>query len=227
MSFIYKRLETREEYEMALEVQKSVWGMEDIETLPVHFMIAYREYGEQWGTFDNNKMVAVLLSYPCEDRRYLMHMLGTIPEYRGKGIGEKLMRQVKQRLIERKQEFLIWTYDPLDFANAHLYHNKIGAIGYKVAFDYYGRLHSKHHGALPTHRLFCLWSLSVKNKIDQKVKEMAIPASLEDMRKMSSEQATESSTRYFKNINDLIEKGYVVTGFNRDNKSLIFNQSGN
>ena len=225
MSLTYRRLETREEYETALEVQKNVWGMEDIEILPVHFMIAYRDYGEQWGAFDYNKMVSILLSYPCGDSHYLMHMLGTIPEYRGKGIGEKLMKHVKQRLIERGQNFLVWTYDPLDFANAHLYHNKIGSIGYKVAFDYYGRLRSKHHGELPTHRLFCFWSLSEKPKNGHEIKEVKIPASLEEMKKMSMELAFDNSAKYFKQINDFIEKGYVVTGFNKEKKALILSQN--
>ena len=212
MNITYKRLETREEYEAAVAVQKSVWGMDNIEILPVHFMIAYREYGEQWGAFDNNKMVAILLSYPCEDSRYLMHMLGTIPEYRGKGIGEKLIQHVRQRLIERKQKFLMWTYDPLDFANAHLYHNKIGAVGYKVAFDHYGRLRSKHHGTLPTHRLFCCWTLGGKPEFGREITEVIIPA------------AVENSTSYFKQINDFIEKGYVVTGFNKEKKSLVLSE---
>ena len=218
---IYKRLETKEEYEAALEVQKRVWSMDDIETLPVHFMIAYREYGEQWGTFDGDKLVAILLSYPSEEGSYLMHMLGTVPEYRGKGVGEKLMQHVRVRLMDRGQKFLTWTYDPLDFANAHLYHNKIGAVGHKVAFDYYGRLRSAHHGTIPTHRLFCRWSLNEKIEHGPEKKEIIIPASLEEMKAMDTEKANEISNRFFKQISDLIEKGYVVVGFNRNNKTLV------
>jgi predicted GNAT superfamily acetyltransferase len=213
-SFTIKKLLTVKDFEQAVNVQKQVWLFEDRDVLPTHFMIAYRDFGEQWGTFLNNKLIAIALLYPtncCEN--YVLHMLGTLPEYQHLGIGENLLRFLISQLKGSNIRRLQWTYDPFDFVNSHLYLNKINAKGSKVLFNYYGMLHSEHHGKLPTHRLLCELDLIDNDNFYSEEKLLPIPMTEMAIRQLDLRESTSILDEWFKQLSDMILNGWTVTGF--------------
>jgi len=220
-----RKFKTRQDCEAAVQAQKAVWGLEDIDLLPAHFIIAANDFAEQWGAFERGKLAAIAFAYPSGGG-YMLHMLGVLPKHRGKGLGFKLLDAVTKSLKKQGVKKLFWTFDPFDFANSHLYFNKTGALGTKVMFDYYGRLRSAHHGKLPTHRLFAELDLTAPPKKFKKQTESLLPMNEADIRKPGVKNAAKILDKFFKEADALISKGYFAAGINFDKQSegakLIF-----
>ena len=213
-SFSIRKLLTTEDFEQAINVQKKVWLFEDRDILPTHFMIAYRDFGEQWGAFIDNKLIAIALSYPtncCEN--YVLHMLGTLPEYQHLGIGGDLLRLLMSKLKDKNAKSLQWTYDPFDFVNSHLYLNKIKAEGIKVLFNYYGMLHSERHGILPTHRLLCELNFIDNNNFYSEEKLLPIPMNERAIRQLDLREAIPILDEWFKQLSNMTSNNWIITGF--------------
>ncbi len=222
---VIRRLNTLQDFKNATDVQQLSWGMSDRDILPSHFMIAFQNAGEQWGAFCDNKMIGMALCYPINGKLFILHMMATIPEYRGKGVGKLLLNAVISSLKERNQTALYWTYDPLDPVNAGFYHNHFGAIGYQVKMDYYGRIASSHHASLPTHRLFCILPLvsSIEMVQTDKVTQLSVPITLEEAKKDPKFDVS-ISDNFFQALSDKINLGYVVSKINRANATIFLSQ---
>jgi predicted GNAT superfamily acetyltransferase len=212
-SFYVRKLSAIDDFEQALEVQRKTWSFEERDLLPAHFMIAFKEYGEQWGAFIDDTLVAIALSYPVDrNGNYLLHMLGTIPEYRHLGIGSNLLSKLISIYKNNNANKLFWTYDPFDFTNSKLYLNKIGAKGTATLLNYYGRLHSEHHGQLPTHRLLCEIDFN-SFSFDTDEKKLLIPMNEKKLRTIESQKAVVILNDWFNELSSLISNGWIITNF--------------
>jgi predicted GNAT superfamily acetyltransferase len=212
-SFYVRKLSTIDDFEQALEVQRKTWNFEERDLLPTHFMIAFKEYGEQWGTFIDDTLISIALSYPVDGKgNYLLHMLGTIPEYRHLGIGSNLLSKLISIYKNNNAKKIFWTYDPFDFENSKLYLNKIGAIGTTALLNYYGRLHSEHHGQLPTHRLLCEVDF-ISFSFETKEKNLLIPINEKKLRTIELQKAVVILDDWFNKLSSLISNGWVITNF--------------
>ena len=166
-------------------------------------------------------LVAVVLAYPSDKcGEYLMHMLGVVPQQRGKGLGGKLLSDLIKMLKAKGAKKLFWTYDPFDFTNTHLYLNKTGAFGTKILLNYYGRLHSKHHGALPTHRLFCELDLKNPRPDFKQETKLEMPRSAAELRQMDFKEAVAILDKFFNRAKELADEGWAAAGI--ENASLVF-----
>jgi predicted GNAT superfamily acetyltransferase len=95
-----KKLVSIEDFEKAVQTQKAVWHFEDRDLMPAHFMIAAKNFAEQWGVFHKNKILALALAYPAGNSDiFLLHMLGVIQKYRNKGLGNELLKKVNKIYI--------------------------------------------------------------------------------------------------------------------------------
>ncbi len=60
-----RALSESRQFEEAVELQRTVWGFEDIELLPVRlFVVATKVGGQAFGAFDGGRMVGFLLAIP-------------------------------------------------------------------------------------------------------------------------------------------------------------------
>src|SRR5215471_3316048 len=92
------------EFAAAVDMQRRIWGFDDIELLPVRLFVTARKVGGQaLGAFDGGRMVGFCLSIPGiggRGRIYLhSHMLGVLAEYRNAGVGRKLKLAQRENAI--------------------------------------------------------------------------------------------------------------------------------
>ena len=157
-----RALTTIAEFEEAVELQKVIWGFADIELLPRRlFVVANKIGGQTLGAFDGKRMVAFLIAIPgvkADGSNYLhSHMLGTLREYRDRGLGRQLKLMQREDALKRGFQLVEWTFDPLEIKNAFFNMQRLGAIVRRYVPNQYGMTSSHLHGGLPTDRCVAEW----------------------------------------------------------------------
>lgn len=158
-------LTNERQFREAVELQKTIWGFDDIELLPVRFfVVATKVGGQAFGAFDEGRMVAFCMAIPGlkpGGRSYLhSHMLGVLPEYRDFGLGRQLKLRQRDEAIASGIELIEWTFDPLETKNAYFNIERLGAIVRRYVRNQYGTTTSHLHGGLPTDRCTAEWWVS-------------------------------------------------------------------
>src|SRR5690606_18593944 len=82
-----RKLTERQEFAAAVDLQRIIWGFEDVDILPVRlFVVASKIGGHSFGAFDGDRMVAFAVAIPGikpGGKAYLhSNMLGVLSEYR-------------------------------------------------------------------------------------------------------------------------------------------------
>ena len=148
----------------AVRLQKTIWGFEDLELLPVRmFVVAHRVGGQTMAAFDDGKMVGFLIAVPGikTDGTHYLHsnMMGVLAEYRNLGVGRQLKLAQREEALERGIEMIEWTFDPLELKNAFFNVQRLGAVVERYVLNQYGITSSLLHGGLPTDRCVASWYL--------------------------------------------------------------------
>jgi len=135
-------LHETEHFYTCVEVQKKVWGMDDILVVPVHLLItAQKNGGLVLGAFtEEGQMVGYLFGFlgtrepashdqsAAERLKHCSHMMGVLPEYQTKGIGYLLKLRQREHVLSQELDLATWTYDPLESVNANLNVCKLGVV---------------------------------------------------------------------------------------------------
>jgi predicted GNAT superfamily acetyltransferase len=153
------------QFREAVELQKTIWGFDEIELLPVRlFVVASKVGGHAFGAYHDGRMVAFCLAIPGlkpGGRGYLhSHMLGVLPEYRDRGVGRRLKLRQREDAVARGIDLIEWTFDPLEIKNAYFNMERLGAIVRRYVRNQYGTTTSHLHGGLPTDRCIAEWWLN-------------------------------------------------------------------
>ena len=148
----------------AVRLQKTIWGFEDLELLPVRmFVVAHRVGGQTMAAFDDDTMVGFLIAVPGvkTDGTHYLHsnMMGVLAEYRNLGVGRQLKLAQREEALERGIEMVEWTFDPLELKNAFFNVQRLGAVVERYVLNQYGITSSLLHGGLPTDRCVASWYL--------------------------------------------------------------------
>ena len=148
----------------AVRLQKTIWGFEDLELLPVRmFVVAHRVGGQTMAAFDDGKMVGFLIAVPGikTDGTHYLHsnMMGVLADYRNLGVGRQLKLAQREEALERGIEMIEWTFDPLELKNAFFNVQRLGAVVERYVLNQYGITSSLLHGGLPTDRCVASWYL--------------------------------------------------------------------
>ncbi|MBI5669391.1 MAG: GNAT family N-acetyltransferase [Chloroflexi bacterium] len=138
------------EMKAAVELQRTYWG-DDVESvIPAHMLFSLATNGGHvLAAFDGEHMVGVLVGFlgtnmEEQDRpamanlHFVSKRMVILPEYRGQGIGYKLKLAQRSLAMRQGVRLVVWTFDPLLAANAHLNIRKLGGISYRYLEDYYG-----------------------------------------------------------------------------------------
>ena len=101
-----RALTEREDLKTAVNLQREIWGFEDIELLPLRlFVVATKIGGQVFGAFDGRRMVGFCLAIPgikAGGKIYLhSHMLGVLQEYRDAGVGRMLKLAQREDALAR------------------------------------------------------------------------------------------------------------------------------
>jgi len=150
-------------------VERKVWGLSDLDTMPLTLTVASREAGAIWlGAFDGSKMVGFAFGFLGSNHGQLnlhSHMLAVLEPYRTLNLGYKLKLAQRERVLGLRQDGLrvsevTWTFDPLQSRNAHLNFAKLGVIADQYKVDLYGPETSSILHRNGTDRLWVRWPIT-------------------------------------------------------------------
>jgi len=213
----------------AVQLQREIWGFEEIELLPVRlFVVANKIGGQVFGAFDGSRMVGFLLAIPGVKpggQSYLhSHMMGIIAEYRDRRIGRMLKMRQREDALERGINLIEWTFDPLEIKNAFFNIERLGAVIRRYVLNQYGRTTSHLHGGLPTDRCIAEWHIAgkrVQSVLDGLSQPSAVHARIEvpndiaHIRESDASRAREIQRRISEDFLEHFRNDLAVVGFER------------
>jgi predicted GNAT superfamily acetyltransferase len=208
------------------ELQKEVWGIPDIEVVPVTQLVAAKEAGGTLiGAFDADVLVGFVYGFPSFEyaqAAHHSHMLAVKTAYRNLDLGRKLKLAQREQVMAQGLAVMTWTFDPLQSLNAHFNFTKLGVVADRYLRDFYGAEAASFLHQTGTDRLWVSWWLTsdhVKRTIsgDQVGIEgdlsIAIPRDINSLPQQTALKWREETRAAF---TDAIERGYKVVGFTRE-----------
>ena len=225
-----RQLFSLDEFKDVLFLQKTIWGFDDIELLPLRFLVVVSKIGGHvFGAYDGAEMVGFCFALPgvkAGGRPYLhSHMLGVLPRYHNAGIGRRLKLTQREEALSRGITLIEWTFDPLELKNAFFNVERLGAIVRRYNPNQYGVTASPLHGGLPTDRCIAEWYLDsdrvkailagerVPHKPD--AERIAFPADIGRIRSEDQRCARQIQQANAEKFLDGFSRGLAVTGFDR------------
>ncbi len=219
------------EFEDVLQLQKTIWSFDDIELLPLRFLVVVSKIGGHvFGAYDAGRMIGFCFAIPGikpDGSPYLhSHMLGVMPNYRNAQIGRRLKLRQREDALARGIALMEWTFDPLELKNANLNIEKLGAIVRRYAPNQYGTTSSPLHGGLPTDRCVAEWWLDsprVCAVLDggppvpraASPERITYPADIARIREEDNPRARAIQQANAEKFLDAFSRGLAVTGFER------------
>lgn len=157
MSIEIRPLTTIEDLNGCIELQKRIWGLDDLGvTSPISLKALSMNnplMGIILGGFIDGELVGFALVMPAlEPHTAYGHMLGVLDEFRDSGLGQILSRDVFEIIQNHGIKRIFWTYEPLESRNTHIYLNKNGAVAVAYKKDYFAVDCDMHRG-LPLDRI--------------------------------------------------------------------------
>ncbi len=225
-----------DEFQRCVELQKIIWGFEDVDVVPLRlFVVAMKIGGQVFGAFDAQVMVGFVMAVPGyrNGRIYMhSHMAAVLPDYQSRGIGRQLKLKQREDALGRGIDLLEWTFDPLAFRNAHFNIERLGAVMRRYVRNQYGRTTSPLHGGLPTDRLVAEWGLATP-RVEAVVRgekvahpadaeRIHVPAALHEVKKTDRAAAEKMQSEVRQQFEDWFGRGYAVIGFESDETGGTF-----
>jgi predicted GNAT superfamily acetyltransferase len=211
------------------ELQKEVWGIPDIEVVPLTQLVAAKEAGGTLiGAFDGETLAGFVYGFPSFEygqAAHHSHMLAVKAAYRNLDLGRQLKLAQREQVMAQGVGLITWTFDPLQSLNAHFNFRKLGVVAERYLPDFYGAEAASFLHQAGTDRLWVLWWLAsdhVKKTIsgDQAPVSFAhddvsieIPGDINSLQQHTALKWREETRRAF---TEAIDAGYKVVGFVRE-----------
>jgi predicted GNAT superfamily acetyltransferase len=183
-------------------VHNSIWGNSDDEIIPTHVLITWATNNcVLLGAYDSDGpqaahgMVGFALGWygvyhtPTPQLKYCSHIVGVLPEYRGRDIGLRLKLAQRETILRDGQTNLMsWTYDPLQIVNGNFNIHRLGAVCYTYKRDVYGEMNDALNAGAPSDRFQVDWHMEsdrVNQHLNQQfvawdASELVYPVSVRD-----------------------------------------------
>ena len=143
------------------DLQKEVWGVPDLDVVPLTQLVAAREAGGILiGAFDGPTLVGFVYGFPALEHKQLTHhshMLAVKPAYRKFDLGRRLKLTQREQAMAQGVTLMTWTFDPLQSLNAYLNFAKLGVVSNRYLPDFYGEDPSSFLHQTGTDRLLVSW----------------------------------------------------------------------
>ena len=183
-SIVIRDISSNEEIHAVEELQKEVWGIPDIEVVPLSQLIAAKASGGVLlGAFDGASMAGFVYGFVGRERGKTVHhshMLAVRKEYRAHDLGFRLKAAQCEQVLSQGIDKMSWTFDPLQSLNAYFNFNKLGVIADQYHVNFYGEEAASFLHQNGTDRLWVTWQLASKRVRERLNKTAAVtePAGL-------------------------------------------------
>ena len=161
-TIVIRDIESLAEMREVEQLQREIWGVEDLEVYPALALKPQTEVGAiLMGAFAEERMVGFVFGFPgILNGETIIHsdMLGISEAYRSHNLGYLLKLAQRDAALARGVKRITWTFDPLQSRNAHFNFEKLGVIADRYYVDYYGVTSSFLH-RFGTDRLWVTWLL--------------------------------------------------------------------
>ena len=205
------------------ELQKEVWGIPDLDVVPLTHLVAAKEAGGVLiGAFDGDTLVGFVYGFPSFEHgqaAHHSHMLAVKPAYRNLDLGRRLKLAQRDRVKAQGIELISWTFDPLQSLNAHFNFNKLGVIADRYLPDFYGEDAASFLHQTGTDRLWVSWFISRKRReatLDQDHVTIEIPSNIDALPR---ETALKWRTETRRAFTEALKAGYIVESFVRADRA--------
>lgn len=218
-----RQCHTLPEFEECVRLQLIVWGKDIVVPSPV-FVVAEHTGGFTHGAFIGSKMVGFSMAFAAYRnlRPFLhSHMAAVIPEFQNSGIGRRLKLAQREDALRAGINLIEWTFDPLEFRNAHFNLVRLGAVVRRFIPDCYGITESPLHAGLPTDRLIAEWwldSARVHSVLDRRVAakppgevRISLPGNLAEIKQKDRAAAAGIQSQVAAQFRELFARGFAAT----------------
>lgn len=176
VDIVIRDISGQKELQAVEELQKEVWGLPDLDVVPLTQLAAAKASGGVLiGAFDIDNLVGFAYGFVGYEERHVTHhshMLAVRPSYRSFDIGYLLKLAQREKVLEQGIERMTWTFDPLQSLNAYFNFNKLGVVSDQYLVNFYGEEAASFLHRNGTDRLWVTWLLSsrhVRERLDGKV----------------------------------------------------------
>lgn len=149
------------------DLQKEVWGIPDLDVVPLTHLVAAREAGGVLiGAFDDEELVGFVYGFPSFERGQLAHhshMLAVKNTHRNLDLGRRLKLAQREHVKAQGIELMSWTFDPLQSLNAYFNFSKLGVVADRYLPNFYGEEAASFLHQTGTDRLWVSWLLSTEH----------------------------------------------------------------
>jgi predicted GNAT superfamily acetyltransferase len=145
-------------------LQQRVWGMDDRNLVPAHQLLAsVASGGLVLGAFAaGGELIGFCYGFiGLREGRPLLHsqMTGVVAGWRGQEVGFRLKQAQREAALARGLDWMVWTFDPLQSANAYFNLRKLGAQARRYFVNYYGEMTDALNSGVDSDRLEVDWHL--------------------------------------------------------------------
>jgi predicted GNAT superfamily acetyltransferase len=231
-SYTIRECTSFEEFAACIEMQRLVWGFEDLDvSAPRSLIVTRKSGGFAYGAFDtSNNLVGFSLALPAFDEKlrpyYYSQMLAVRPDLRDAGLGMRLKLAQRDHALRTGIPLITWTFDPLQSRNAHLNIVKLGCVVRKYLVNYYGHgSTSALHRGLDTDRLFPEWwvrsdrvrdALAGKRRADKPEAVVEVPRDIDSLKARDLAEAQHWQLQIRQAFLVHLAEGLYCAGFEAD-----------
>jgi predicted GNAT superfamily acetyltransferase len=227
-----RQVESFSELRAVEELQKEVWGIPDLDVVPLtHLIAAKAAGGVLLGAFDGRVLVGFVYGFVAHEdgeMAHHSHMLAVKHAYRNFNLGYKLKLAQREEVLAQGINLITWTFDPLQSLNAYFNFTKLGVISDRYVNNFYGEEAASFLHQTGTDRFWVKWLLTserviqrlnspkrvLENPVDRLLIE--IPGNINALVEETPEAAFEWRQRTRRAFTEAIEAGYVVRDFYRE-----------
>ena len=230
-----RSVETFAELRAVEELQKEVWGVPDLDVVPLTHLIATQTAGGiLLGAFDRQTMVGFVYGFVALEAGEIAHhshMLAVKTAYRNFNLGYKLKLAQREAVLAQGIKVITWTFDPLQSLNAHFNFTKLGVISNRYVINFYGEEAASFLHQTGTDRFWVKWLLT-SERVVQRLKTpkpvledpadkllIEIPT---DINTLPQEVGLEWRERTREAFTKAMDDGYTVRDFYRDSEKGIY-----
>ena len=157
------------------QLQKEVWGLPDLDVVPLTQLIAAKAAGGVLiGAFDGDLLVGFAYGFiGFEDGRptHHSHMLAVAPTYRDHNLGYRLKQAQRDVALSQGIIEMTWTFDPLQSLNAYFNFHRLGVVSDRYFVDFYGSDAASFLHRNGTDRLWVTWPLASR-RVEERISGM-------------------------------------------------------